>query len=96
MVAYLYKAMETYMPKTLGDFTKIAANLRDADVWITRKGEVVDTFDAAGDGAIGIKVTSPDVLVRFLYYVLQYQSSQVNFKGVQPDDLRSIELQFRK
>lgn len=85
------------MPKTLGDLTKIAANLRDADVWITRKGEVVDSFDAAGEGAIGIKVTATDVLVpRFLYYVLQYQSSQVNFKGVKPDDLRSIELQFRK
>lgn len=91
------KGSRTRAPVSLGDMAEVGLDLRNADVWIPRKGrakgEPTRTFDA---DHVGIRVTRKDVLLpEYVRYALQYLAMQ-GFWATQPVSVANVKaIQFQ-
>jgi len=82
---------------TLGEMAEVAIGLRDADLWLPRKGkgkgEPTRTFDA---DHVGIRVTRTDVLLpEYVRYALQYLAMKGlwNEQAVTVANVKAIQFQ---
>ena len=90
----------------LKDVAKVATNMPDADFWIVRRGSeknVGSVVEEYNREHIGIKVTSSEVVPRFMYYAMMHLHNQgvwkrmatgtTNLVNINVQDVRNISLQ---
>ena len=90
----------------LKDVAKVTTNMPDADFWIVRRGSektVGSVVEEYNSEHIGIKVTSSEVVPRFMYYAMMHLHNQgvwkrmatgtTNLVNIEVQDVRNISLQ---
>lgn len=81
------------------DIAEVRTNFEKADFWLIRKGDIgavgkpTKQFSAE---AIGIKVTSPDVLPDYLYYAMMHLHAQGLWRQAARGTLRLVNITVKQ